>query len=62
MYFLNYRLRKKWLDECLKSRVPEDPSTDNIPNESKHCWNLNQSTFNIFINHCEGNCIGKSLI
>ena len=61
MYFRKYRLRKKWLDKCLKSRVSEDPYTDNKANGSKHCCNLNSSTFRIFINHCEGSCIGKSL-
>ena len=29
-------------------------------NGSKHCWNLNSSSFTIFINHCEGSYIGKS--
>ena len=48
-------------DKCLKSRVSEDASTDNLGNASKLCCNLNDSTFSIFINHCEGNYIGKSL-
>ena len=61
MYFPKYRLRKTWLDKCLKSRVSEDPSTDNMANGSKHCCNLNDSTFTIIINHCETNCIGKGL-
>ena len=52
MYFRNYRHRKTWLDKCVKSRVPEDRLTDNMANGSKHCWNLNESTFTIFINHC----------
>ena len=30
-------------------------------NGSKHCWNLNSNSFTIFINHCEGSYIGKSL-
>ena len=54
MYFRKYRLRKTWLDKCLKSRVPEDPSTDNMANGPKHYCNLNDSTFRIFINHCKG--------
>ena len=61
MVFRKYHLRKTWLDKCLKSRVSEDPSTDNMANGSKHCYNLNDSTFAIFINHCESSCIGKTL-
>ena len=61
MYFLNYRLPKMWLDQCLKSPVSEAPSTHNMGNGSKHCCNLNDSTLEIFFNHCEGSCIGKSL-
>ena len=61
MYFRKYRLPKRWLDKCLKSRVSADPYTDKAAYVSKHCCNLNGSTFIIFINHCEGSCIGKSL-
>ena len=59
MYFLNYRLRKTWLDQCLKNCVAENRSTDIVANGSKHCCNLKDNTFTIFINHCEGSCIGK---
>ena len=51
MYFRKYRLRKIWLDKYLKSRVSDDPYTDNKENGSKQCSNLNDSTFTIFINH-----------
>ena len=61
MYLRNYRLQKTWLDKCLESRVLGDPLRDNMANGLKHCSNLNDSTFPILINHCEGNCIGKSL-
>ena len=61
MYFRKYRLRNTWLHKCLKSRVLEDPSTEKMANGSKNCRNLNGSTFTIFINHCEGNYVGKSL-
>ena len=61
MYFRKYRLRKIWLDKCLKSPVSEDPQIDNKRSGSKHSCNLNDRTFTIFINHCEGSCIGKSL-
>ena len=43
MYLRKYRLRKTWLDQCLKSRVSEDPSTDNMANGSKHCCNLKEA-------------------
>ena len=45
----------------LKKCVSQDASTDNIANGSKHCCNLNDSTFTIFINHCGRSCIGKNL-
>ena len=44
MYFLNYRLWKTWLDNCLKSPLSEDPSTSNKKNLflefTLHFWNL----------------------
>ena len=55
MYFLTSGLRKTWLDKYLKSPVSEDPSTGNKLNELKHCSKLNDSTFNVFIDPCEGN-------
>ena len=55
------RFRKTSLDKCLKSSVSEDPRTDDITNGLKDCCNLNESTFTIFINDGEGNCVGKSL-
>ena len=61
MYYRKYLLQKTWLDKCLKGRVPDDPLTANMVIESKHCCNQNKSTFTIFINHAEGNWIGKSL-
>ena len=55
MYFRNYGLRKTWLDKCLKSPLCEDPSKDNMVNGSKHSFNINGSTFFIFINNCLSN-------
>ena len=55
MYFRNYGLRKTWLEKCLRSPVSEDPSTGNMVNELKHCFNLNKSTLSIFTDHCEVN-------
>ena len=51
MYFRNWGLRKTSLNECLKSPVSDDPSTSSMVNETKHCWNLNDTTFsNLLIN------------
>ena len=61
MYLQNYGLRMTWLDKCLKSLVSEDHLTGNVVNGSKHCFNLNCRTFAIFIDHCEGNSVGKIL-
>ena len=61
MYFWTYGLRKTWLDECLRSLVPEDLSRNNIINGPQNCWNLNDSTFTIFIDHWEDNYDWKSV-
>ena len=50
MYFGKYRLRKTSLDNCLKSRVSEEPYTNNMENGSKQCFNVNDSTFTKFVN------------
>ena len=62
MSFGDYRLRKTWLDKCLKRRVSQNPSTDNTANGSKHCCNVNNSIFTILINHSGANYLGKSLL
>ena len=49
------------LSKCLKSPVSEDPSTSDMVNGPKLCWNLNDSTFTIFIDLCENNSGGKFL-
>ena len=51
----NYGLLKTWLDKCLKSPVSEDPSTGNKVNGPKQYFNLYDSTFARFIDHCEYN-------
>ena len=61
MYFRNYGLRKAWLDQCLKSLISEDPSKSNILKAAKPCPNLKDSSFTIFIDHWEGNCVTKIL-
>ena len=37
MSFGSERLRKTWLDKCLKSPVSEDSPTGNMSNGPKHC-------------------------
>ena len=61
MDFRIYELRKTFLNKCLKSPVSEDLSTSNMVRGTKHCGNLNHTTFAIFIDHCEGNWGGKSV-
>ena len=61
IYFPKYALRKTWLDICPKSPFWKDPLTGNMVNAFKHCCDLNHSTVIIFSDHCEGNCVGKSL-
>ena len=53
--FWIYRLRNTLLNKCLKSLVSEDPSTSDMGNGQKHCWNLKDSTFTIFIDYFEDN-------
>ena len=59
--FLKLRTRKRWLDKCLKSPFSDYPSTSNIVNVPKHCWNMRRSTFIRYIDHCKVNRIEKSL-
>ena len=40
---------------CLKSPISGDHLTGNVVNGPKHCFNLNDSTFTIFIDHVEDN-------
>ena len=61
MYFWTYGLQKTWLIECLKSLVSENHSTSKMINGPKYCWNLNDSTFTIFICHIEGDSVEKSI-
>ena len=44
MYFRNYGLPKRWLNQRLKSPVSEDPSKINMVNAPKHCSNLKDTS------------------
>ena len=46
----------------VKDPVSENPSTSKMLNVPNHCWNLHHSTFIIFIDHCQVNWVGKSLL
>ena len=59
--FQELRTKKTWLDKCLKSPVSMDISTGNMVNGPKHCSNLHENTFIIFIDHCQGNWVEKTL-
>ena len=61
MYFWTYGLWRTWLDKGLNNAVSEDPFESDMVNLPKHCWNLNDSTFTVFIGPCEGNPGPKSL-
>ena len=54
-YFGNYGLEKPWLDKSLKSLVSEGASKSKMVNGPKHCSNMNDCNFGIFIDQCEGN-------
>ena len=57
--FRKFRNPKSWVDKCLKCPVGEDPSTSNMLNVLKHCWNLHHSTFIIFTDHHQVSWVGK---
>ena len=59
--FLKLRTPKNVVNKYLKSPVSEDPFAGNMVKEPKHCCNLNESTFTIFVDHCEGNWVRKGL-
>ena len=59
--FSKLRTVKTWSYKCLKSVVSEDPSRSNMVNVPRHFWNLHQSTFIIFIDHCQVNWVRRNL-
>ena len=61
MYFRNYGLPKTWLDLCLESPVSEDPTKSNMVKAPKHCSNLKDTHFTIFLDHWGANFLTKSL-
>ena len=61
MYFRNYRPRNRGLDKCLKIPASEYTSRINMVKGHKHCRNLDDGTFTIFIDQSEDNTVGKSL-
>ena len=61
MYFANYGLRNTSLDKRLENPLSDDLSRSNMVNGSKHCCNMDDRAFTIFIDCCEHNIVGKSL-
>ena len=61
MHFWTCGYQKTWLDKCLKILVSDDTLTRNMVIGPKVCWNLNDSTFTIFIDYCKCNPVWKSL-
>ena len=59
MFFRNYEPQKTWLDKCLKNPIWEDPLRGNVAKGRKSCFNLDDNTFTIFIDHSEGNWVEK---
>ena len=59
--FPKLRTLNTWLDKCIKSLVSEDPSTNNMVNVPKRCWNQHHITFIISTDHCQDNWFVKSL-
>ena len=57
--FPKFRPRKTCLDKCLKTPVWEDVSTGDMVNGLKHWFNLNESAFISWSNHCEGSWLAK---
>ena len=51
---------KLLLDKCLECPVSDNHSTSNMVNVPKHCSNLHDSSFIMFIDHCQFNWVGKS--
>ena len=61
MYFRNCRLKKRGLDKCLKNPPSECISRNNMVNGQKHCCNLDDGTFLIYIDYSEHNSVAESL-
>ena len=59
--FPKLRTPETWSDKSLKSIFSDDPSTNNMVNVAKHCWNHHQCTFVLLIVHWKVNWVGKSL-
>ena len=55
MYFRNYGLQKMLLHKCIKGPVAKDPSPSNMAKGPRHCLNLHDRPFIIYIDQYEGN-------
>ena len=55
------RTAKTYSDKCLKRPGWEIPLKNNMVNVQKHCWNLHNNTFILFIGHLQVTGVRKSL-
>ena len=58
--FPKLRTSNNKLDQCWITFVSENPMKNKMVNGLKDCWNMNDSTFTIFIDNCEGILAAKS--
>ena len=63
--FFSAFLKSSWNFEFFQKKIPKLRTPKNMvrwmsKNGAKLCWNLNGSTFTIFIDHCEGRWLAKS--
>ena len=66
MMLINFVISKLWTpktqsDKCLKISIWKEPLTSDMVNLPKHCWNMHDSIFIRFYNHCQVNWVGESL-
>ena len=59
MYFPKLRGPKNALKKISKNFGFREPFERQHVRGIKHCRNLKHTTFTIFIDHCEGNSVGK---
>ena len=60
-FFPTFRTSKNVIRQLSKRSCLKNRSKSNMVNQCKHSWNLDDSIFIKFIDHCEGICVGKSL-
>ena len=59
--FAKLRTPEYVLKQMSKNSCFRRPFDNQHGKGTKHCWNLNRTTFTIFIDDCEGNWVGKNI-